>query len=172
MTKKPIDGTTRIDYGTKERRGKSKMRPTVRDVSNSGNVVTTGLTDTEHCFLDKLLNEEYISDAEYSTAYRLREMYYTINPSEGVSSLEEKGSGSNPYTMDAEIGDTADLLETRYNRIMARIQDEYRQLIRAICIEDGVETLAGTKNVNSFKFAIYLLEKAFLEDLKYNQITS
>lgn len=153
-----LDG--QVDYGTPERRNKSKLKTTSRGVTKNGNVISTGLTDTEHTMIDVLLNNGMISTSHYDIGYRLRELFYSFN--KGITSDLSSigGSGYSEFVNDAEIGDASDLRETRYYNIIAGIKTPYRAIIRCICIENSQYRIANKSLLDKCFTA---LEKSFKE---------
>ena len=146
------------DYGTAERARKSALKITSRGVSKNGNVISTGMTDTEHTMLDVLLNNDMISTNHYDVGYRLRELFYSFT--KGITSDLSSigGGGYSEIINDEEIGDASDLRETRYYNIIAGIRTPYRSIIRCICIDNSQYRIANKSLLDKCFTA---LEKSF-----------
>lgn len=114
---------------TPERLGKSKIERRVRGTTRGGIPDSFGHEDTEHCALDILLNKGFIEQDQYDAGYQLRKLYYTFTQTGRW--IDEGGRG---YSGDGETDQ--DRAEARYNAALRSVDMQYRQLARAVCIED------------------------------------
>ena len=132
----------------KERLQHSKIVGRVAEITRGGSILTVGQRDTQHCYLDWLLDNGYLGQdagSRYDTGYRLRDLYYFIRPSGGAS-----GSGTpgrTPMTVEGSIYSGKDMAETVYNWIMREMEGHGR-LVRMICIED-VSPCSGSEKFHS-----------------------
>lgn len=131
-----------IDFGTKERQRRGNLRMEPRDVSNGGNIITTGLTETITSTLDYLrqgvgyLGSSERTEARYGAGIRLWCLFAQFGdtqPTKDIGSPGRGAPGEKPVML-GDIGDSADIAESIYHAVMTRLAMRQR-IIRVICID-------------------------------------
>lgn len=132
--------TVRGDTGTtKERMNHGKIVGRIAEMTAGGIIVSVGQRDTEHCYLDFLLNNGLLGPepdgkTRYDTGYKLRALYYRFS----TTGNDYNPRGSSQFTSDAQVGDETDLAETLFNNVLRALPRQYKRIVRYVCIEDVV----------------------------------
>lgn len=124
---------------TFERMQHSEIIVEVRTITKGGMIASYGNRDLDHCVLDWAyrtghLGKEPDAAERYSQGYRLRELWYSFNPT--GTALEDMGNHKSQFVSEGEIGKGIDARESEYHAVMKALPEKYRPGVKYLCIED------------------------------------
>ncbi len=131
---------------SKERRQHSKIVTEPRNVTRGGRVIGFGNRDTEHCYLDFLLNEKLLgmprqASDRYETGCKLRRLYFSFRASGKAMTEIMAGGHTSVFVGDENID--VEGPEDFYNSVMGEVPQKFKRIVRMICLED-VTPVRGT----------------------------
>lgn len=145
-----------LDFGTPERRRRSGLKLEPRDISNGGNIITTGLTERDTSTLEWLRNNRCLgphqqqAESRYSAGNRLWALFCAFGDTQPTKDIGTPGRGTSgdSLILEGELGDHADIAETIYHAVMGHKKMEFRsRMCRTICI-DGALNWPCIVNIN------------------------